>query len=281
MRPTTVRKRRSCVTVSLLARDGRRHCGSPELLDKRREVQRRRRRADSEIFALFNRPFVPFSQEEGYIEGSVNVRAAFGLDQLFTRQRVTRVLVVATTSRNDSRDCECDEDLGRDDTSHPRKGRRCPERAARRVESRNRNYSNETRRGDQPADQRLARRRSGGRKESSRARPPATRGRLARLSGGRAAPGSGQWHRVVLGSALGKDSLVLREIIQEPWRWRRDKAEVPSRSPRTIRSCSATGASTIGAVGLARRTLRVTQRWLPEPVERSVRRLLRRPHLSG
>ncbi len=51
-------------------------------------------REDREIFALFNRPFVPFSRDEGYIEAGLNLRAAFGLDHLFTGQRVTRALVV-------------------------------------------------------------------------------------------------------------------------------------------------------------------------------------------
>ena len=67
----------------------------PELLERRRDVQGRRRRDDAEIFALFGRPFAPLSHEESYVEASVSLRAAFGLDRLFTRQQATRVLVVA------------------------------------------------------------------------------------------------------------------------------------------------------------------------------------------
>jgi GT2 family glycosyltransferase len=66
----------------------------PELLERRREVQSRRKRNDAEIFALFGRPFAPLSHEESYVEASVNLRAAFGLDRIFSRQRATRVLVI-------------------------------------------------------------------------------------------------------------------------------------------------------------------------------------------
>ena len=75
----------------------------PELLERLRDVQGRRRRDDAEIFALFGRPFAPLSHEESYVEASVSLRAAFGLDRLFTRQQATRVLVVAARSRRASR----------------------------------------------------------------------------------------------------------------------------------------------------------------------------------
>jgi GT2 family glycosyltransferase len=70
----------------------------PELLERRRDVQGRRRRDDAEIFALFGRPFAPLSHEESYVEASVSLRAAFGLDRFFTRQQATRVLVVGGES---------------------------------------------------------------------------------------------------------------------------------------------------------------------------------------
>jgi GT2 family glycosyltransferase len=66
----------------------------PQLLARRREVQRRRRRRDAEIFRLFARPFTPWMHDEGYLRVSILLRELFRLDRLFVRQRATRVLVV-------------------------------------------------------------------------------------------------------------------------------------------------------------------------------------------
>ncbi|OAI55371.1 hypothetical protein AYO48_03790 [Gaiella sp. SCGC AG-212-M14] len=71
----------------------------PQLFDRRREVQRTRERGDQEIFGLFGRPFALMSHDEGYVEASLTLRAAFGLDRLFTKQRVTRALVVDGSER--------------------------------------------------------------------------------------------------------------------------------------------------------------------------------------
>ena len=68
----------------------------PQLLERRSDVQRRRKRSDTEIFDLFGRPFAPLLETEPYVEASVAVRTLFGLDRLFTRQRATRVLVVGS-----------------------------------------------------------------------------------------------------------------------------------------------------------------------------------------
>lgn len=261
--------------------------GLPKLLDKRREVQSRRRRADSEIFALFNRPFVPFSQEEGYIEGSLNVRAAFGLDQLFTRQRVTRVLVVAngeserlreianatkvlaettflTPASSDDvlRELLAESDLVIADaaTTH-----------AKAISQRTNGLlvvdlaDGKTRPSHdllQRADVLLS--------SSKEVQLPETVSR------------PGPWRRAVIGSAARDGSLVLREIIHEPWRWRRDGvSSAPVAVPEDFQELLRNWREHYRRGGLARRTLRATQRWLPKPVERSVRRLLRRPHLTG
>src|SRR5205085_84910 len=54
----------------------------------------------AEIFALFNRPFVPLSHEQGYLEASLRVRDLFGLTRLFPRSRATRALVVMEGQSN-------------------------------------------------------------------------------------------------------------------------------------------------------------------------------------
>jgi GT2 family glycosyltransferase len=66
----------------------------PELIERRRHVQRRRRRSDDEIFELFFRPFTPWMHDERYLEASILLRDVFALDRLFPHQRATRVLVV-------------------------------------------------------------------------------------------------------------------------------------------------------------------------------------------
>jgi GT2 family glycosyltransferase len=66
----------------------------PDLIERRRHVQRRRRRNDNEIFELFFRPFTPWMHDERYLEASILLRDVFALDRLFPHQRATRVLVV-------------------------------------------------------------------------------------------------------------------------------------------------------------------------------------------
>jgi GT2 family glycosyltransferase len=70
----------------------------PKLLERRRHVQDLRRRSDDEIFDLFFRPFTPWMHDNRYLEASVHLREAFGLDRLFRRQRAITVLVVGADS---------------------------------------------------------------------------------------------------------------------------------------------------------------------------------------
>jgi len=65
------------------------------ILERRRDVQRRRKRSDAEVFELFRRPFVPVIKTESYLRSSVMLRGILRLDGLFRHQRASRVLVVA------------------------------------------------------------------------------------------------------------------------------------------------------------------------------------------
>ena len=260
--------------------------GLPALLDKRRDVQSRRRRADNEIFALFNRPFVPFSQEEGYIEGSLNVRAAFGLDRLFTRQRVTRVLIVANDESQRLREIANETKVLAETTfltpanSDGVLGELLAESdlvIADAATTHAKAISERTK-GLLVVD--LADGKSSpGLELLQRADVLLVSSEKVQLPG----PGSSldQARRVVLGSTIGEDSPALREIIQEPWRWRRNRAEAAVAVPEDFQELLRHWREHYRRGGLARRTLRASQRWLPKPVERSVRRLLRRPHLTG
>lgn len=66
-----------------------------DVLAKRREIQRRRKRGDAEVFELFRRPFAPVFKDERYLEASIQLRGILGLDQLFSRRKATHLLVVA------------------------------------------------------------------------------------------------------------------------------------------------------------------------------------------
>jgi GT2 family glycosyltransferase len=55
----------------------------PQLLTRRREVQARRKREDNEVFALFRWPFARIAGDPAYAQSEANVRAAFGIDELF------------------------------------------------------------------------------------------------------------------------------------------------------------------------------------------------------
>jgi len=59
----------------------------PQLLERRREVQRRRKRDDEEIFALFGRPFARVADDERYQKASAALRDLFGLDELLSPRR--------------------------------------------------------------------------------------------------------------------------------------------------------------------------------------------------
>jgi GT2 family glycosyltransferase len=66
-----------------------------QVLEKRQDVQRRRRRSDAEVFELFRRPFVPVMKSESYLRASVALRGILDLDRLFRHQRASRILIVA------------------------------------------------------------------------------------------------------------------------------------------------------------------------------------------
>jgi GT2 family glycosyltransferase len=68
-----------------------------QVLEKRQDVQRRRKRTDAEVFELFRRPFTSVIRTESYLRSSVNLRAILDLDRLFRHQRASRVLIVAET----------------------------------------------------------------------------------------------------------------------------------------------------------------------------------------
>jgi hypothetical protein len=55
----------------------------PQLVERRRDVQARRRRNDEEIFELFHRPFRPWMHDERYLQASILLRETFGLDHVF------------------------------------------------------------------------------------------------------------------------------------------------------------------------------------------------------
>jgi GT2 family glycosyltransferase len=57
--------------------------GFPDLVEKRRRIQERRRRPDSEILPLFVDPFWAVEQEPGYRELQRSLERFFGVDDLF------------------------------------------------------------------------------------------------------------------------------------------------------------------------------------------------------
>jgi GT2 family glycosyltransferase len=69
--------------------------GLEDILEERQRIQQLRQRDDEEIFELFRRPFAPASRRPVYLEASLKLRAALGLDKLYSRQRITNVLVIA------------------------------------------------------------------------------------------------------------------------------------------------------------------------------------------
>ena len=66
-----------------------------QFLEERERIQQLRQRSDETIFALFRRPFAPVARDAEYLEASLRLRGALGLDELYARQRVTSVLVIA------------------------------------------------------------------------------------------------------------------------------------------------------------------------------------------
>jgi GT2 family glycosyltransferase len=71
------------------------------LYERRAQIQRARRRPDTEILPRFNRPLWPVLPERPYLEASATVTGIFGLDTLFTHSRAGRVLVISNDTMGD------------------------------------------------------------------------------------------------------------------------------------------------------------------------------------
>ena len=65
------------------------------LYAKRAQIQRARRRPDTDILPRFNRPLWPVLPERPYLEASASVTETFKLDELFTSSRAASVLVIS------------------------------------------------------------------------------------------------------------------------------------------------------------------------------------------
>jgi GT2 family glycosyltransferase len=260
----------------------------PQLLERRRDVQRRRRREDDEIFALFGRPFASVSHDESYLEASVNLRAAFGLDRLFTRQRVLRVLVVANGESERLRevarqaaavtevaflsgataDGDVLQELLAESDLVIAEGATVHVRAL--VEQTVGLLVVDLGDGEAHVDPALISR--GDVFLASSSDVPAPRA---------STNGAGDPAVIVLTEdADGLDAL--RELLEQPWRWRRDRAgdggiAIPEDLQQLLRLWRERHRASQGNRG----SLRLVRSVLPAPVVSSLRRLLRRPRLTG
>jgi hypothetical protein len=229
----------------------------PQLLERRREVQSRRRRDDEEIFALFGRPFGPLLHDESYLQASADVRTGFGLDRLFTRQRVTRVLVVAEADSDRLRELRRQAGLFADVTFVVSPGRRTDVLEELLEES-----------------------------DLVLASASTTHGKLIaeRTSGLLVVDGSDTAGPELLARAdvllADNPSEALRKALLEPWRWRRDAAEHVA-VPEDLQELLRIRREGRRSAGQVHRRVRAVLDRLPAPVERSLRRVLRRPELIG
>ena len=259
----------------------------PQLLERRREVQRRRRRDDGEIFALFGRPFALLSHDEAYVEASVNLRAAFGLDRLFTRQRATRILVVADGESDRLREVARTAGIlsevafvspGRDGGVVEELVAESDLVIAAATTAHARTIAEQTvgllvvdlADGEAPVDPDLLRRGDVFLTSSRDVEPPLrpTRNGDDRLP-------------IVVVSPAGDGPSPLREILQEPWRWRRhERGAEEIAIPEDLQQLLRLWREHYRDGGTRNRTLRLVRRATPSRVERSVRRLLRRPQLK-
>lgn len=66
----------------------------PRLLAQREDIQRARRRGDSEILERFGRPFDPPVADDSYLQAQEKVVSGFGLDDHFERRAAKRLLLL-------------------------------------------------------------------------------------------------------------------------------------------------------------------------------------------
>lgn len=67
----------------------------PQIVRKRAEIQKRRKRSDAEIFRHFARPFQPVSRVDAYLQAQATLVRLFGIDEMFPEREAAMVLVVA------------------------------------------------------------------------------------------------------------------------------------------------------------------------------------------
>lgn len=73
----------------------------PRVLEKRSHIQSRRKRTDADVMTKFVRPFQPLMQQEHYLEGQASVVRAFGLDEVFSREEASSVLILISAPERD------------------------------------------------------------------------------------------------------------------------------------------------------------------------------------
>jgi GT2 family glycosyltransferase len=251
----------------------------PQLLDRRRDVQRRRKRDDGEIFDLFGRPFALMSHDEGYVEASLTLRAAFGLDRLFTKQRVTRALVVDGSERLRAlaqRVAIFSEvalvSPGKDDE------------VLRELLAESDMVLVDAATAHAPA---IAKQTAGlllvdlgdG---HTRPDPDLLRRGDVFLASSNDVPPPAHDLAVIVVSPEDERLSSLRDILQQPWRWRRESSRPGALAvPEDLQQLLRLWREHYHRTGFGRRVLQLLRRILPSPVERSLRRLLRRPRLAG
>jgi len=235
----------------------------PDVLERRREIQRLRKRDDVEIFALFGRSFVPLLFNERYLEASIGLRAAFGLDRLFTRQRATRVLVVADGNVDRLRD------------------------VAQRVAVHADVAVISPGQGDKVLRELLAESDlviAAGSTASAETIAAQTAGLLVvdiADDEGAANPALLARGDVILGSGPGATPIEsLRAIVLEPWRWRREGADHVA-VPEDVQELLRRWREHYHRGGAVMRVARSVRRLLPPTVARLVLRALRRPSVSA
>jgi GT2 family glycosyltransferase len=265
------------------------------ILERRRDVQRRRRRRDSEIFDLFTRPFAPICGSPSYLEASLKLRSALGLDRLFRRQRVTHaVLIGAGNSQRLAAIARKAAVMTRVTLVAPGRGdgvlqellaesdlvildgttTEHDELIASRVvgllgvdlDDGNRAWSDALM---QRADFFL-----------SSSEGAQHRSETMLRSTGRSL--SDDPRAVLLLPDAGNQPGPLRNIVEEPWRWQRQRDETTEVAvPEDLQHLLRIWREHYRRGGLFKRWLRAVSARLPRRLERSIRSLLRRPGLSS
>ena len=262
----------------------------PQLLERRRDVQRRRKRDDKEIFALFGRPFALLSHDEGYVEASLNLRAAFGLEEVFTRQRVTRVLVIADgesarlravatnaatftdvayVSAGKGADV-VEELLAESDLVIADAGTAHATTIARQTAGL---LVVDLAGGEAAADPELLRRGDVFLTSSQAVQAPLT---SIQMQNGDSRP------VVMVITPEGDGMAPFREILQQPWRWRRHAGGAEGIAvPEDLQQLLRLWRERYKASGYKRRGFQLASQMLPQTVASSLRRVLRRSRVTG